>query len=195
MTDWILIGAGGHAKAIVEGLREAGDCVCAYVDPRRAEWLPQTRQIASDEDFDPALGQLVLGIGGQTPDELERRLALLSGYCRRGGVAPAFVHSTAIVSASAALGEGTAVLAGAVVQPNVRIGRGVIVNTQAIVEHDSTVGDGAHIAPGAVVLGDCHVGRCTMIGTRAVVLPGARVPDAFVVTAGTLYRPTQHPAS
>ncbi|MFN8629414.1 MAG: sugar phosphate nucleotidyltransferase [Chloroflexota bacterium] len=57
------------------------------------------------------------------------------------------------VAASAALGEGTVVMAHAAVNPGASAGRHAIVNTGAIVEHDVVVGDRPHIGPGAVVGG------------------------------------------
>ena len=45
-------------------------------------------------------------------------------------------HPWTLVDPEAILGEGTQVMAGAVVQPGVRTGRNVIVNSGAIVEHD-----------------------------------------------------------
>ncbi len=186
--DWILIGAGGHAKAVVEGLIARGERIAAYVDPQPAVWLPDARRIATDADADPTAGNLVLGMGGLTVAQLRRRVAVLDAYLGRGAIAPGVIHPTAIVSPSAVLGPGAMVLAGAVVQPNTQLGRGVIVNTGAIVEHDCMVEEGAHIGPGAVVLGGCRVGAFAIVGTRAIVLPGAEVPAGTIARAGDIFQ-------
>lgn len=178
----VLVGAGGHAKAVVEALRASGGKVMTYVDRAPADWL-DARHEESDEAVGPSIGTLVFGLGGMTPDALADRLALFERYLSRGFAAEPIIHSAGWVSASARLGAGTVVLAGAVVQPNVQIGQAVIINSGAIVEHDSLVGDGTHVAPGAVVLGGCHIGSCCMIGAGSVILPGAKVPDATLVRA------------
>ncbi len=180
----VLVGAGGHAKALVEAVMAQGGRIVLYIDRSAAEWLDAPRE-TSDEAASPADGNLLLGLGGTDPKGLEQRLALLDRYLTRGFQADPLVHPAAWVSSSARLESGAVVLAGAVVQPNVRIGRGSIVNSGAIVEHDSTVGDGSHIAPGAIVLGGCDVGRCCMIGAGAVILPNAQVSDRSLVAAGT----------
>lgn len=184
----VLVGAGGHAKALVEALAAQGLAVGAYVDGTECAWLPGVRRYASDDASEdhPADG-FVLGIGAVNPDGLARRLELYSRYAARGWKAPPVVHPAATVSARAALGEGSHVLAAAIVQPGAAIGSAAIVNTGAIVEHDSTVGAGAHVAPGAIVLGGVRVGACAMIGAGAVVLQGATVPDRTLVHANTRY--------
>ena len=187
MKHWILIGAGGHARAVVEGLQASGEVLAAYVDSAPADWLPGIRRIASDAEVDTESARIIVGLGGLRIHQLERRLAILDDYIRRGAEAPAVVHPRAIVSRTAELAAGVQVLAGAIIQPNTKIGRGVIVNTGAIVEHDSVVEEGTHVAPGAVVLGGCRVGRFAIVGTRAVVLPGKAVPDVTIVRAGDVF--------
>lgn len=183
----VMVGAGGHARAVVEALTAKGATVVAYCDPKPASWLA-ARHVARDDAFDDRSAQAVIGIGGTNSADLRRRLAIVEAWRGRGFATPPVVHPAAFVSDSAALGDASQVLAGAVVQPAAQIGRGVIVNTGAIVEHDAVVGDGAHIAPGAVVLGAAKVGACAMIGANAVVLPGADVPAEALVRAGSLWQ-------
>lgn len=180
----ILIGAGGHAKAVAEAAAATIGPIAAYVDPRPADWL-HAAHLGADTDVKIAAIPIVIGMGGVTATQLKTRLALLDSYLGRGHPAPAVVHPEAHVSASARLDAGAIVLAGAIVQPGAMIGRGVIVNTRAVVEHDSMIGEGSHVAPGAIVLGGCRVGRCAMIGAGAVVLPAARVDDEGLVPALT----------
>jgi sugar O-acyltransferase (sialic acid O-acetyltransferase NeuD family) len=184
----MLVGAGGHAKALVEALAAAGIAVTAYVDRENCTWLPGLRRYGSDDSpADHDADGFVLGMGAVNPEGLARRLDLFRRYAARGWAAPAVVHAAAVVSATATLGEGSQTLAGAIVQPGAVIGTAAIVNTGAIVEHDSRVGDGAHVAPGAIVLGDVRVGICAMIGAGAVVLQGASVPDRTLVPANSRY--------
>lgn len=180
----LLIGAGGHAKAVVEAAEATVGTVVAYVDPRPADWLKAVR-LSSDAEVTASGIPVVIGIGGVTAAQLKNRLALLDAYLGREHRAPAIVHPSAHVSAAARLEDGAIILAGAVVQPGAVIGRGAIVNTRAVAEHDSIIGAGAHVAPGAVVLGGCRIGRCAMIGAGAVVLPATVVDDEALVPALT----------
>lgn len=179
----LLIGAGGHARALVEATSDRGAAVAAYVDPNPAPWLDAPRYGTDDEALKSGADDAVLGVGGVTPAQLRTRLALMSTYQEAGFRFGPMVHPAATVSANARLGDGSHVFAGAVVQPGVTTGRAAIVNTGAIVEHETSIGDGAHVAPGAVVLGRCTVGTAAMIGAGAVVLPGSTVPEDTVVPA------------
>ena len=180
MNSYILLGAGGHAKALAEAIVAGGGAVTAYVDPKRCDWL-DCRHETDEAAVSPADGGVVLGLGGLSPAKLAARLALLESMLERGFEAPPLIHPAAHVSASTSLAPGAAVLAGAVVQPGVELGVGAIVNSGAIVEHDSAIGDGCHIAPGAIVLGDCHIQRCSFVGAGTVILQGRNVAaDSFI---------------
>jgi sugar O-acyltransferase (sialic acid O-acetyltransferase NeuD family) len=184
----VLVGAGGHARALVEALTARRVAVAAYVDRAACAWLPGVPRYETDDaSASHRADGFVLGVGSVTPDGLARRLDLFRRYAARGWSAPPVVHPAAVVSASAVLGAGSHVLAAAVVQPGAAIGAAAIVNTGAIVEHDSSVGEGAHVAPGAIVLGGVRVGACAMIGAGAVVLQGAAVPERTLVPANTRF--------
>jgi len=184
----VLVGAGGHAKAVVEALGAAGHAITAYVDPAVCAWLDGVTRYETDDasELHDADG-FVVGLGAVSPEGLAWRLNLFRRYTGRGWSAPIVVHPAAFVSAGATLTEGSMALAGAIVQPGAMIGAAAIVNTGAIVEHDSSVGEGAHIAPGAIVLGGASVGACAMVGAGAILLPGAAVPDRTLVPARGRY--------
>lgn len=186
----LLVGAGGHAKAIVEALDAQGIALEAYVDRHEANWIA-TRRLDDDEAAlaEGVLRPFVLGLGGTLPKALARRFALFKRYQTAGCPAPSIIHPASQVSPSAQIDDGSIILAGAVVQPGAVIESAAIVNTGAIVEHDSRLGAGSHLAPGAILLAAVSVGRCAMIGAGAVALPGSRVPDDCLVPAATRYPP------
>ncbi len=184
----LLVGAGGHAKAVVDILQARGLAPTIYVDPRRSDWiearLPGIRHFASEDDAAlPSVARFVLAVGGTSASALARRRELGAMLTLRGWSALGVVHPSAIVSPSAVVGPGATVLAGAVVQPDAVLGRFAIVNSRAVVEHDAGVGAGSHVAPGAIVLGGAQVGEDVMIGAGAVVLPGDRVANGALVRA------------
>lgn len=183
----LLIGAGGHARAVVEILNVTNRKVSAYVDPVCADWIA-CRQITSDETaISEGPAAAVLGIGGTGPQALQRRLDIMRRYADHGFSFPAIVHPRAIVSDAARIGDGVIVLAGAVVNAGARLCAGALVNSGAVVEHECHIGEGSHIAPGAILLGGALIGSASLVGAGAAVLPGAGLGDRQLVPALTRY--------
>jgi UDP-perosamine 4-acetyltransferase len=79
------------------------------------------------------------------------------------------IHPSAIVSASAQLGTGIAIMPGAIVNAATTIADDVILNTAATVDHDCRIGAGTHIAPGCHLAGYVTVGAGVLIGVGSIV--------------------------
>ena len=182
----ILIGAGGHAKGIVEIIENGPYSLAGYTGPAESDWL-QSPYLGEDGTIKSEMGAIALGFGAVKPKGLKRRLNLLENFCAAGFATPPIISNKAIVSPSAEIGNGCHILPGALINAAGRIGTGCIVNSGAIIEHDAEIGDGSHIAPGAIVLGNAAIGGCCMIGAGAVILPGTRVPDETLIAANTRY--------
>ncbi len=189
--NFIIAGAGGHAKVLAELVRARGDRVLAYVDPKPVPWL-DVPHVAKEEALDDRGAAVVIGIGGVTPEQLSHRLEMADRWVARGYSLAIIVHPSAVISPSARVEPGSVMLAQSVVQPAASIGRAAIINTGAIVEHDSTVDSGTHIAPGAILLGDVRVGRCCMIGAGAVLLPGTTIAPNTLIKAHTRHGEAKH---
>jgi UDP-perosamine 4-acetyltransferase len=184
----LLVGAGGHSRAIAEAANQSGHQIVAVSDPRPDVYLMGVSRFSDDAAELPGeIEGIVIGVGGVSPRQLERRFALYESYRARGLAAPAIVHPTAWISESAVIGAGVVVLARAVVQPGAVLDEACIANTGCIVEHDTFIGAGAHIAPAACVLGTVNVGRAAMVGAGSVVLPGSTVADGGLVPAQGRY--------
>lgn len=93
----------------------------------------------------------------------------------------AAAHLRAVISTSATYGEGTVIMAGAVVQAGARIGKHCIVNTGATVDHDCWLADFVHVAPGAHLCGGVTVGEGALIGVGVGIEPGVTIPAWAVV--------------
>lgn len=95
-------------------------------------------------------------------------------------------HPRAILASTVQWGEGTVIMAGAVVNPDTRIGRHVIINTSASVDHDCTIGDFCHIAPNSTLCGGITVGEGTLVGSGAVITPGITIGNWCTIGAGAV---------
>ena len=183
---YLLIGAGGHAQAVVEAANLLIGEVKLYIDPRPSSWLNADRVESDEATLDINL-PIVMGIGGINAKQLKQRNILLKTFVSKGHKAPPIVHPTAHVSCRAQIGLGAIVLAGAIVQPGVKIGQGVIINSKALIEHDCIIDEGAHVAPGAIILGGSNIGSNSMIGASSVVLPQCKVDADTLIPALTRF--------
>jgi sugar O-acyltransferase (sialic acid O-acetyltransferase NeuD family) len=180
----LLLGAGGHARALIELLRDAG-------------W-PEPAGLLDDSAAGTVLGVPVLGPLADLARRREEgiaaaavaigdnrlRLALGDRLAAAGYALPSLVHPSALLAGSARLGPGVVVLPRVVLGAAVAVGRLAILNTGAIVEHDGRIGEGAHLAPGAVLGGGVTVGPAATIGIGAALRPGVTIGAGAVVGVG-----------
>ncbi len=187
----ILIGAGGHATAVVDAIRASGAFrLAALLDSTLRPGSPRFGlEVRGDESLlaeacrESGARLVVVAIG----DNWRRREAMRHAEERVPGLAFAsVVHPSATVAAGVVVGPGTVVLAGAVVVAGSRLGRGCIVNTLASLDHDGELGDHASLAPGVVTGGRVHVGECAAVGLGARVVHAIRIGEHAVVGAGSL---------
>lgn len=183
----VVLGAGGHARVVVDAL--PGGVAGGHVSPEPATDARLGPHLGGDHVI-AALAKaghgFVLGLGFVDGGGARRRAGLLEQLAAADADLVTVVHAAATVSASASIGPGAFVAAGAVLGPDVRIGRGSIVNTRASVDHDCVIGDNVHIAPGAVLSGGVRVGADSLIGVGAVVIQGITIGAGVVVGAGAV---------
>ena len=192
MVKVVGLGAGGHAKVVIEILRSHKSYeLIGLLDPkpelqgRSVLGVP----VLGDDDLLSALKRdgichFFVGLGSIGDTRPRQRLFELA---LQHGMKPVdAVHLQAIISPSAELGEGVTIMAGTVINACARLGANVIVNTGAVVEHDCVIGDHVHIATGAQLASTVQVGDGAHIGAGATVLQCVRIGENAIVGAGAV---------
>ncbi len=185
---YVVLGAGGHAKVMVETLRSSGCRILGLLsaDPRQTGKEILGCPVLGDDrvldDMQPAEIYLVNGLG--SVGDTAPRQELWEKFRPRAFQFPAVVHAGATVSPSARLGAASQVLAGAVLQAEVEIGTNAVVYTSASIDHECEIGAHSFIAPGAVLCGSVVVGQCAHIGPGSTILQGVRIGRQSTVAAG-----------
>lgn len=154
-----LIGDGGHAKVVRD-----------VIDARFTGWDGvKMRYLWPDYVF--------IAVGNNLHRRKEARMS-------RGPFIK-LIHPDAWVSPSAIIGMGTIVMAGAVIQANVRIGQHCIINTGASVDHDCVIEDFVHVAPGVNLCGGVQVGEGCLLAVGLGFAPNTKIePWTFVRATG-----------
>jgi sugar O-acyltransferase (sialic acid O-acetyltransferase NeuD family) len=96
------------------------------------------------------------------------------------------IHSSAIISPRAIVGEGTVVMPNVSVNVHSTIGRHVILNTNCSVDHDCVVADFVHISPNAALAGNVKVGEGTQVGIGACVMQNITIGKWATIGAGAV---------
>lgn len=188
----IVLGAGGHARVLLDALRlckvkvlGVTDVVpsCAEKAKLRVPFLGNDTAVLSRS---PKKVLLVNGLGSiGRPD---KRAQLFKKFKAKGYRFAIVIHPTAILAGGVVLGEGAQIMAGVVIQTGSSVGENTIINTRASIDHDCLIGAHVHIAPGVVLSGGVTVGDQTHIGTGAVVVQGRKIGRGCFIKAQTLVR-------
>ena len=170
-----LYGASGHAKVIIDILKSRNIDIEGLIDDNEAvENLLGYKVYHNYEGLSP----VIVSIG----DNRIRKIIADKLQCDFGTA----VHSSAIVSEYASIGEGSVVMQGAIIQSCAEIGRHCIINTGATVDHECKIGDFVHISPNATLCGNVSVGEGTQVGAGSVVVPGVKIGKWSLVCAGSV---------
>lgn len=179
----IVIGAGGHGKVVADIVRSSGDTVLGFLD--------DTHQAGDMICGIPVLGgvpdyvnhpdaKFVIGIGGANARRsISNRLKGVRWYTA--------IHPTAVISSmDTEIGEGTVVMAGAIVNPCAKVGRHCILNTASSIDHDNRIGDFSHISVGTHLAGTVTVGEAVWVGIGATVSNNLAICDNCFIGAGAV---------
>lgn len=179
MKRLLVIGAGGHAKVVIEAAVASGWDIAGVIGLHTDDYDVLGHKVcldASDIEFDA----FIIAIGSN-----RIRLWEFERYRDAGYTAAIVIHPSAVVSPTADIGCGTFVAARAVVNPEAVIGENVILNTGSIVEHDVFIGDHSLIGPNSCLCGGCSVGMGVLLGVGANVRPGTTIGSWTVCGAGS----------
>lgn len=190
----IIVGAGGHSKEILQIISvdyDKPDNSIVFFDNvnsnvpdtlfDRFKILKSCNQLSeyllkNEDKF------FILGLG--TP---KNREMLYNKFVKLGAVPKSICSKKAeIGSFEVRVGDGTAILAGAIVSNAVSIGKGVLIYYNTVIAHDCVIGNFTEIAPGVNISGRCKIGNNCKIGANATILPDVVLGDNVTIGAGTV---------
>lgn len=189
---FVLLGAGGHAKVVLDILRFHNFQIAGVCDPlldkKQEEAWRGIKVLGSDtflKTINPSEVVLANGIGITSQANIRKEI-----YCEFSGlgfVFPPLIHGVAWVSSTAIIKAGVQIMAGAIIQADALIDEDSIINTGATVDHDSKIGAHTHVGPGATICGDVLVGESCFIGAKSVVLEGSVINSSNFIRANSMH--------
>ena len=187
MKELSILGAGAYGEVIKELAEDNKYRVLGFYDDTMEEGnevyglkvLGSIKQLLEENSIK---GEYAVSIG-----DIGFRTKCFKRIRGIGGRTPYLIHSKAIVSPSASIGEGSYIQAGASIWTGAKIGTDCVVAPMASVSHHTTLGDGSFISPGATVGSRILLEKNVFIGMGAVVMSGVKVVgENTVVGAGSL---------
>jgi len=155
----LIVGAGGYGRTVAEAALLSGWDSIAFVD----DSFPKTSVIGHYEVLGNSamISQLTLNFDAAVCaiGNNKTRKVMIELIEKSGLPVVSIIHPRAYVSADATVGSGSTVMAGAVVGPYARIGKGCILNANATADHDSIMGDYAHLGVGVAIAGSASLGE------------------------------------
>ena len=182
----LILGAGGHARAVADIATECGWQVAGFTDRAGA---PARPDVLGDDAQGVALfraGKVdgaVVGVGNTA---LARRAELFELLKSAGATIPPLVHPRAMVSRTAKIGDGAVVSAGCAIGPAVEIGANAVLYSHVVAEHDCRIAEHCYLSPGVMLSGSVTIETGAFLGAGAVVLPGLTVGKGAMVGAGAV---------
>jgi sugar O-acyltransferase (sialic acid O-acetyltransferase NeuD family) len=190
MPNILIVGAGGHGRVVLDIVRQAGRFhPLGFLDA-------DVDLAGSSIDGVKVLGPLnLLPRLLQQGQALHAVIAIGDNRARRSCAAKvaaagielaSAIHPTAVISPNVKIGRNVVIAAGAIVGVETQVGDSVIINTGAIIDHECRIGQGVHICPGAKLAGRVQIDVGAFIGLGAAVIQCRRVGAEAIVGAGAV---------
>lgn len=184
MKRLFIFGCGGHGRVLADIAYKTNsyDSILFLDDEPKSETcmgftvLDNRKPVDFRED-----DELIVAIGNS-----QTRQSRQEKYESKGIKIARLIHPSASIGLDVQLGQGSVVMAGAVINPGSVLGKAVIVNTCASVDHDSVVGDYSHVSVAAHLAGTVKLGAHVWIGAGAVVINDIDITDGAVIGAGAV---------
>lgn len=182
----VILGAGGHAKVCIEIFHDMGrPVVCCIGGEGSTGKCLDIPVVIGDTQirrlYERGYRKFFVAIGSNAIRQKLADMALGLGFELVNAISP-----KAVISGSAKLGRGVAVMPGVVINAEAFIDDLAIINTGATIDHDCRIGRAVHIAPQCALAGKVSVGQGSFLGIGCKVIPEISIGSLCVAGAGSV---------
>ncbi|WP_046174342.1 acetyltransferase [Domibacillus indicus] len=188
MKKIIIIGTGGHASVLIDAIeKEKKYSICGILDPVRpvntiiyGYRVLGTESVLSQMNKHIYGGIVAIEDNGSRKKMVQAIRTLVPNFLFISSI-----HPASCISSDVKVGDGTVIMAGAVINRNAIIGEHCIINTKSSVDHDCILGDYVSVAPGATLGRNVQIGNSAVIALGANVIHSIRIGEHTVIGAGS----------
>ena len=191
MKNLVLIGGGGHCKAVLDSVIRMGTFdKIVITDPSiPAGTIVMGCEVIGTDDclmdlYENGFKYAFVTVGSVGLNPIRERL--VSRAAALGFQFPNIIDPSAIVAESAIIGDGVFLGKNIIVNAYTEVGDHCIINTGTIIEHECRIGIFAHISIGSILCGNVNVGKNSFIGAGSIVIQCHCIGDNVVIGAGAV---------
>lgn len=191
MDKIVILGSGGHAKAIVDTIENDGKYeIAGFISNGTIGEMVYKgysiigTDLQAEAIFSMGIKKACMGIGFMGQSSLREKI--FTHYEEIGFIFPTIIDPTATIANGVIIDDGTYVGKRAVVNSDAKVGKLCIINTGAVIEHECTIDDFSHISVSAVICGQCYIGKQTLIGANATVIQNVHIGSNSIIGAGAV---------
>ena len=182
MKKIVIVGASGHGKVVADIARLNGYKEIVFLDDNKETKRCGNYSVVGTSDLINELNcDFIVAIGNPTVREKVFNRLMLAGKS-----IATLIHPDSVIGENVIVGEGTVVMAGAVINPCTTIGKGCIINTCSSVDHDNCLDDFVHVSVGAHIAGTVSIDARTWVGAGATVINNINITKDCMIGAGAV---------
>ncbi len=180
--DICLIGAGGHARSLVNLIESEKFSIVGLLDghynPKVKEYVCGYEVIGGLKNL-PKSTKVILSMGNvrqrkKVFDEFETLI-----------IRDNLLHRSAFLEKNVSLGISNQIFAKTYLNSYSSIGSNNIINTNAILEHECEVGNHNHLSINSAICGRAKIGNCCFIGAGAIIKDKVSIVDGVTIGANS----------
>lgn len=166
----LILGAGGHGRSVAESAELSGewaDIIFAddsWPSKEKVSKFKIVSNISKIKFLDKSGVLAITAVGNnQLRNQWNKQLMEL------GIPLATIIHPNTIISPTAVIGHGVAIMAGCVVGTHSQIGNGVILNMGTLLDHDVFVDEYAHLSVGVKVAGGKEISQYSFLEVGTII--------------------------
>tara|TARA_B100000029_G_C17226296_1_gene833668 strand:- start:117 stop:746 length:630 start_codon:yes stop_codon:yes gene_type:complete len=187
----IILGAGGHAESCIDVIEKQKKYkiigLVGLKEEKGKLVLNKYKVIGTEDDLiklSKKTQNILIGVGQIKSYKI--RLNLFKKLKKLNFKLPIIKSPYSVISKFSKIGEGTIIMHGAIVGPNVKIGKNCIINSKSLIEHGSIIGDNTHIATSVIINSGVTIGSNNFIGSKTVIRQGIVIGNDSIIGMGKI---------
>ena len=185
----LLVGAGGHAKSCLNTIEKNSKFkILGFIDKNiKANKFIMNYPVLGNDNFliknKRKFENLLISFGSIY--NLNGRKLIYNKFKKLGFKFPVVKSNKANISNFSKIGEGTIIMDGVFVGPNVKIGKNCIINTNSLIEHDVNIGDHCHISTSVTINGNVNIDDLVFIGSGSIIKNSVNIKNKRFIKMGS----------